>query len=202
MELIETTCQSCGNIFNRERRRGRPPTKCPSCRDEKQSITQFAMASGETVERKIEVIDGITYIEAKAPCVGCGNGFMHVRKKGRPPTRCADCQEGVEAAKAAEITTSDERLEELFQGPKELLQGTPGERPVGAEAQCPTKGKCGRIFTSNTSCDDHKRWLPNGSYECIDPATLGMEPRSRKRDNDKDTERIVPVWTRPTPVEA
>lgn len=192
METIETACVSCGNTFQREKKRGRPATKCFSCRENKPTVLQFAKTTGETVELKLETIDGIAWIENKEPCIGCGNTFMRPRKKGRPPTRCADCQAGVEAAKAEEVTTSNEKLEELFTGSKFLLKGTPDENPKGAEAQCPTTGKCGRIFTSNSACDSHKRWLPSGSYECIDPATLGMEPRER---------RGIPVWTRPTPVE-
>jgi hypothetical protein len=168
-------------------------------------VLQFAKVNSagntETVERKLEVIDGITWIESAEPCVECGEVFMRPRKKGKPPVRCATCKEGLEAAKAAEITVPEETLEQLFQGSKVLLRGTPEERPTGAEAQCPTRGKCGRIFTSNSACDLHKKWLPNGSYECLDPETLGMEPRSRRRDIDKPTERIVPVWTVPTPKE-
>jgi len=148
------------------------------------SVLQFA---------KVE--DGIRYKDSKEPCVGCGKTFQHAVKRGRPPVRCIDCQSGVDAAKAAQVTVSEEVLESLYTGDKFLLQGTPDQRPkVGsAEAQCPTTGKCGRIFTSNSACDDHKRWLPNGSYDCIDPATLGMEPRER---------RGIPVWTRPTPADA
>lgn len=195
-------CRDCEVEFELPVQRGRPAVRCLPCRSKTPTVMQFARVSTagtkETVELKMETIDGVVWIENSEPCESCNKVFMRPRKRGRPPVRCAECQEGLNAAKAAEMTVSEETLEQLFQGDKTLLQGTPGERPKGAEAQCPTTGKCGRIFTSNTACDDHKQWLPNGSYKCIDPATLGMEPRGRVRDADKPEERIVPVWTRPT----
>lgn len=192
METIETSCGSCGNTFQRERKRGRPATKCQPCRDKVATALAFS--------QKAEVVDGVTWIQAVEPCRDCGSAFMRPKKRGKPPVRCEDCRSKLDAEKAAEVTVSDEKLDELFKGDRFLLQGTPSELPRGAEAQCPSirLGKCGRIFTSNSACDEHKKWLPNGSYECIDPATLGMEPRSRVRDADKETERIIPVWTRPT----
>ena len=189
MEFNTRDCVGCGATFQVEKKRGRPHTKCNVCRVKVDEVLQFALMT-----RKEEVTDGVTMVESTEPCKDCGNIFMRPKKRGKPPTRCPGCRDKFDLAKAEVVGTSDDELEALFQGDKILLKGTPGERPKGAEAQCPSRGKCGRIFTSNTACDDHKRWLPTGSYDCIDPATLGMEPRSRKRDDG----RIVPVWTRPT----
>lgn len=198
-------CRDCGNSFELPVQRGRPAVRCVPCRTKTPTVMQFAKNTStgtkETVELKLEVLDGVTWIENSEPCEDCGNTFMRPRKRGRPPKKCENCSVVAAEAKAAVVTVSEETLDQLFKGAKILLKGTPTERPRGAEAQCPTTGKCGRIFTSNSSCDDHKRWLPNGSYDCIDPATLGMEPRGRVRDADKDSERIIPVWTRPTPKE-
>lgn len=191
-------CRDCGNQFEIPVQRGRPAVRCTPCKEKKPTIMAFSKNGSAPVDLKLEVdTDGITWIESSEPCRDCGVVFMRPRKRGKPPVRCEKCKSTADAVQAIEVTTTDERLDELFTGDKTLLQGTPGERPKGAEAQCPTTGKCGRIFTSNSSCDMHKQWLPNGSYKCIDPATLGMEPRSRKRDDG----RIVPVWTRPTPIE-
>lgn len=190
MDYVDATCIKCSSVFKREKKRGRPHTKCEVCRVALDPVMQFALMT-----RKEEVTDGVTMVESSEPCRDCGAVFMRPKKRGKPPVRCADCRVKVDQAKAEAVGTSNDELEALFQGDKALLKGTPSERPKGVgEAQCPTIGKCGRIFTSNTACDDHKRWLPSGTYECIDPATLGMEPRSRKRDDG----RIVPVWTRPT----
>lgn len=182
-------CRDCTTSFERPVRRGRPPVVCDACKGKVATVLQFSKKNGETVDLKLETVDGIVWIENSEPCRDCGQTFLRPRKRGKPPVRCEDCKGKVDAAKAEEVTVSVETLAELFQGDPVLLKGTPGERPKGAEAQCPTSGKCGRIFTSNSACDDHKQWLPNGSYNCIDPATLGMEPRER---------REIPVWTRPT----
>lgn len=182
---VSVECVSCGSSFNREVKRGRPTTKCPGCREIGHAVTQFALS-----QRKEEVTsEGVTMVQNSEPCRDCGQVFMRPKKRGKPPVRCEGCKGKADAVKADEVRTSDAELEDLFQGDKNLLQGTPGERPKGNEAQCPTR--CGRIFTSNTSCDSHKKWLPNGSYTCLDPAELGMEPRTR---------RGIPVWTRSTPV--
>lgn len=186
-------CRDCETVFELPKQRGRPAKSCQPCRDKTPTVMSFAKVNTagikENVELRLENIDGVIWVENAEPCVGCGVTFMRPRRRGRPPTKCESCVVISDAEKAAEITTSDEKLEELYKGDRFLLQGTPRENPKGAEAQCPTTGKCGRIFTSNSACDDHKRWLPNGSYNCIDPATLGMEPRER---------RGIPIWTRPT----
>lgn len=189
METIETVCRDCGSTFLREKKRGRPAVKCVPCREKISTVLQFSKNNGTTKEVTVEVIDGVTWIENAEPCESCDKVFMRPRKRGRPPTKCPDCTAWAEAEKASTMTTSQETLNELFKGDKKLLKGTPDVNPFGAEAQCPTTGKCGRIFTSNSACDEHKKWLPNGSYTCIDPATLGMEPRER---------RGVPIWTRPS----
>lgn len=190
METISTTCTSCGNTFERERKRGRPAVKCAPCKSNNQTITQFSKSTGEVVDRAVEVIDGVTWIENAEPCVSCTKTFMRPKKRGRPPTKCPDCQAWDDAEKAAVMTTSDEVLEELFTGPKVLLKGTPEAIPKGAEAQCPPPRGCGRIFTSDSACESHKVYGANGNIaECKDPATLGMQPRER---------RNLPIWTRPS----
>lgn len=191
METISTECVSCGNSFERERKRGRPATKCMPCRNKVQTVMQFSKATGETVERQTEIIDGVAWIENAEPCEGCNKTFMRPKKRGRPPKKCVDCLAWDDAEKAATRTTSDETLEERFTGDKALLKGTPDALPKGAEAQCPPPRGCGRIFTSDSACESHKVYGPSGSLaSCKDPATLGMEPRER---------RGIPVWTRPTP---
>lgn len=200
------TCRDCEVIFEIPKQRGRPAVRCQPCRDKTPTVMSFARVNAtgtkENVELRLENIDGVVWVENTEPCTGCGATFMRPRKRGRPPTKCENCSATDDANKAELVTTSDEKLEELYKGDRFLLQGTPSEIPVGAEAQCPSirSGSCGRIFTSNSACDEHKKWLPNGKYACIDPTTLGMEPRSRVRDKDKETMRIVPVWTRPTPI--
>lgn len=145
----------------------------------------------ETVELKLETIDGVTWIENSELCEGCNKVFMRPRRRGRPPTKCLDCVAWDDAEKASLVTTSQETLDELFKGPKALLKGTPDALPKGSEAQCPRPSGCGRIFSSDTACERHKKYGPNGNLQpCLDPASLGMEPRTR---------REIPVWTTPTP---
>ncbi len=189
------TCRDCELEFELPVQRGRPAVRCVPCRSKTPTVMQFAKnnsATGvkENVELKLETIDGVTWVESAEPCEGCNKVFMRPRKRGRPPKKCPDCSAWDEAEKASTITTSDEKLEELFSGDKNLLQGTPSALPKGAEAQCPPPNGCGRIFTSDSACEDHKTYKPGGGIICKDPATLGMEPRER---------RGVPVWTRPSP---
>lgn len=187
-------CKTCNNEFELPAQRGRPPKSCPSCRSKTATVMQFskvtAAGTTETIERRLEVIDGVKWVENAEPCEGCNNTFMRPMKRGRPPKKCQDCSAWDDAEKAVTVTTSDEKLEELFSGDKKLLQGTPNVIPKGAEAQCPPPRGCGRIFTSDSACESHKTYSANGSLgKCKDPASLGMEPRER---------RGVPVWTRPT----
>lgn len=188
-------CRDCGNPFEIPVQRGRPAVRCAACKGKVPTALQFSKNNGttgvvETVDLKLEVIDGITWIENAEPCVSCEKTFMRPRKRGRPPTKCPDCSAWADAEKAVAVTTSDEKLEELFSGPKVLLLGTPMEIPKGAEAQCPRPNGCGRIFTSDSACEAHKVYGPSGNIaNCKDPATLGMEPRTR---------REIPIWTRPT----
>lgn len=173
--------------------------KCEPCRSKTSTVTQFSKKDGvtdtvEVIDLQQEIIDGITWIESKEPCTECDKVFMRPKKRGRPPTKCPDCLAWADAEKAAEVTTSDEKLEELFSGDKELLKGTPDSLPKGAESQCPSPppsgaNGCGRIFTSDSACESHKVYGPDGSLQkCKDPASLGMEPRTR---------RNIPIWTRP-----
>lgn len=191
-------CRDCGISFEIPVQRGRPAVRCAACKGKQPTALQFSKkadsnGSVAVVDLKLEVIDGITWIENSEPCVTCTKVFMRPRRRGRPPTKCPDCLAWSDAEKAAVVTTSDEKLEELFSGPKVLLLGTPMEIPKGAEAQCPLPRGCGRIFTSDSACEDHKVYGPNGNLaNCKDPATLGMEPRMR---------RELPIWTRPTPKE-
>lgn len=191
-------CRDCSTEFELPVQRGRPAVRCLPCKEKTPTVLAFSKNNGttgvkEVVDLKIEVIDGVSWIENAEPCVGCNKTFMRPRKRGRPPTKCLDCQAWSDAEKAALVTTSEETLEELFTGDKALLQGTPSEIPKGAEAQCPSPRGCGRIFTSDSACEDHKVYGPNGNLaNCKDPATLGMQPRER---------RGLPVWTRPAPKE-
>lgn len=191
-------CRDCSNEFEIPVQRGRPPVKCVPCKSKTPTVMQFSQNIGSTgvkevVNLNVEVIDGITWRENAEPCVGCNKTFMRPVKRGRPPTKCPDCAAWSDAEKAALVTTSDETLEELFSGDKALLNGTPEDIPKGAEAQCPPPRGCGRIFTSDSACEDHKVYGPNGNLaNCKDPATLGMQPRER---------RGIPVWTRPSPKE-
>lgn len=200
-------CKDCEVEFELPVQRGRPAMRCVPCRTKTPTVMQFAKNNAstgtkETVELKLETIDGVTWVENSEPCEGCNNTFMRPRKRGRPPKKCSDCAAVDDAAKAEEVTVSDEKLDELFKGDRFLLQGTPSEFPRGAEAQCPRPRGCGRIFTSDSACEAHKVYGPDGNIaKCKDPATLGMEPRGRVRDKDSDNERVVPVWTRPTPKE-
>lgn len=192
------TCRDCEVTFELPVKRGRPAVKCDACRNKTPTVMQFSKVNTtgvkENVELKLEVLDGVTWVENAEPCEGCDKVFMRPRKRGRPPKKCPDCLAWDDAEKAVAVTTSDETLEEKFSGDKVLLQGTPEALPKGAEAQCPPPRGCGRIFTSDSACESHKVYGPNGNIaSCKDPATLGMEPRER---------REIPVWTRPTPKEA
>jgi hypothetical protein len=188
-------CRDCGNPFEVLVQRGRPAVRCAPCKGKVPTALQFSKVNSatgvvETAERKQEVIDNVVWIENAEPCVSCTKTFMRPKKRGRPPTKCLDCQAWSDAEKATAVTTSEETLEEKFSGPKVLLKGTPMEIPKGAEAQCPAPRGCGRIFTSDSACEDHKVYGPNGYIaSCKDPASLGMEPRERRK---------IPVWTRPT----
>lgn len=189
------TCRDCEVVFELPKQRGRPAVRCQPCRDKTPTVMSFAKVNTagikENVELRLENIDGVVWVENAEPCVGCGVTFMRPRKRGRPPTKCENCSATDDATKAELVTTSTESLEQLFSGAKALLKGTPNEIPKGAEAQCPRPRGCGRIFTSNSACDDHKVYGPDGNLKlCKDPATLGMEPRER---------REIPVWTRPSP---
>lgn len=191
-------CRDCDVQFERPVRRGRPPVRCEPCKSKSATVMQFSKvdATGTTVvvDREVEMIDGVAWIESAEPCTGCEKTFMRPRKRGRPPTKCTDCLSWDEVEKAALVTTSQETLEELFSGDPQLLKGTPDAIPKGAEAQCPTNPGpgCGRLFTSNSACDSHKSFQANGGFICKDPASLGMEPRER---------RGQPVWTHPSPKE-
>lgn len=192
------TCRDCDTEFELPVQRGRPAVRCVPCRSKTASVMQFAKvntATGvkETVDLKLEVIDGVTWIENAEPCEGCSKTFIRPRKRGRPPKKCPDCSAWDEAEKASLVTTSQETIDELFSGDKELLKGTPDALPKGAEAQCPPPRGCGRIFTSDSAAESHKVFGANGNLaSCKDPASLGMEPRER---------REIPIWTRPTPKE-
>lgn len=191
-------CRDCDTTFELPIQRGRPAVRCVPCRTKTPTVMQFAKVNTagvkEEVELKLEVLDGVTWVESAEPCEGCDKTFMRPRKRGRPPKKCADCLAWDDAEKAVTVATSQETIDELFSGDKELLNGTPDALPKGAEAQCPPPRGCGRIFTSDSAAEDHKVYGPNGSLaNCKDPASLGMEPRER---------REIPVWTRPTPKEA
>lgn len=182
MEYTIVNCVNCSEQFERPKKRGRPQTKCEACRGPSQLVKENISA----------VVDGVVMVENVEPCRDCGQVFMRAKKRGKPPVRCADCREKNEQIKALEVTTSPETIESLFSGDRFLLQGTPNEVPKGAEAQCPRPRGCGRLFTSNTACDRHKVFGSNGNIErCLDPASLGMEPRER---------RGLPVWTTPSEV--
>lgn len=190
-------CRDCGNPFEIPVQRGRPAVRCASCKEKQPTALAFSkkLESGDTIviDRAVEVIDGITWIENAEACTSCSKTFMRPKKRGRPPTKCPDCQAWSDAEKAATVTTTPEKLEELFSGDKELLNGTPNEIPKGAEAQCPAPRGCGRIWTSDSACEEHKVFGPDGNLQrCKDPASLGHEPRER---------RGLPIWTRPTPKE-
>lgn len=190
-------CRDCEVTFELPKQRGRPAVRCVPCRSKTPTVMQFAKVSAagvkENVELKQEVIEGVTWRENAEPCTACGKTFMRPVKRGRPPTKCPDCSAWDDAEKAATVATSQEVLDELFSGDKELLNGTPDALPKGAEAQCPPPRGCGRIFTSDSAAEDHKVYGANGNLaSCKDPASLGMEPRER---------REIPVWTRPTPKE-
>lgn len=189
-------CRDCNVLFERPVRRGRPPVRCESCKSKSITIMQFSKNTGvqETTELKLETIEGVVWRENAEPCVGCDKVFMRPHKRGRPPTKCVDCAAWDDAEKASLVTTSQETLDELFSGDKELLLGTPNEFPKGNEAQCPKfyGWGCGRIFTSDSAVEDHKVYLPQKGFTCKDPVTLGMEPRER---------RGIPIWTRPSPKE-
>lgn len=191
------TCRDCEVVFELPKQRGRPAVRCEPCRTKTPTVMSFAKVNTagvkENVELKLETINGVTWVESAEPCEGCNKVFMRPRKRGRPPKKCPDCSAWDDAEKATLVTTSQETLDELFKGNKKLLQGTPDALPKGAEAQCPQPHGCGRIFTSDSACEDHKTYKPGGGIICKDPATLGMEPRER---------RELPVWTRPTPKEA
>lgn len=192
------TCRDCEVVFELPVQRGRPAVRCGACRTKTPTVMQFSKNTSagtkETVELKLETLDGVVWIENSEPCIACNKVFMRPRKRGRPPTKCPDCVAWDDAEKASVVTTSQETIDELFSGDKALLEGTPEENPKGAEAQCPKPRGCGRIFTSDSACEDHKVYSPNGNLaSCKSPASLGMEPRER---------RGIPVWTRPTPKEA
>lgn len=198
VKMKTAVCKDCEVTFELPAQRGRPAMRCVPCRTKAPTVMSFAKVNTsagtkETVELKLETIDGVTWQESSEPCVTCNKVFMRPRKRGRPPTKCPDCSAWDDAEKAVAVTTSQETLDELFSGDKTLLNGTPEAIPKGAEAQCPKPRGCGRIFTSDSACEDHKVYGPKGNLaQCKDPATLGMEPRTR---------RELPVWTRPTPKE-
>lgn len=174
-----TICVSCGSNFDRPIQRGRPQTRCNPCREGK-----MAGSNHSNSEQVLETltIDGITYIQNAEPCRDCGETFMRARKKGRPPTRCEACQTSFTSEQFE--TTTQEEIEALYSGPTDKLKGNERDLPKGNEAQCVL---CWRIFTSDSAAESHKSY--QGRTSCVDPATLGMEPRER---------RGLPVWTRPS----
>lgn len=172
-----TLCLSCGSSFDRPIQRGRPQTRCNSCREGK-----TVGSDPSTLVLTNMTIDGITYIQNAEPCRDCGEVFMRARKKGRPPTRCEACQESF-VSDQFETTTQD-IIDSLYSGPADKLKGNERDLPKGNEAQCVL---CWRIFTSDSAAEAHKSYA--GRTSCVDPATLGMEPRER---------RGLPVWTRPS----
>lgn len=134
-------CRDCEIVFELPIQRGRPAVRCVPCRTKTPSVMQFAKVNTEgikeNVELKQEVVEGVTWRENAEPCTSCSKTFMRPVKRGRPPTKCPDCLAWDDIEKAAAVTTSQETLEELFSGDKELLNGTPDALPKGAEAQCP-----------------------------------------------------------------
>jgi hypothetical protein len=123
-------------------------------------------------------------VQNKEPCVDCGEIFMRIKQRGRPPTRCNDCK-SLFVQQRVEANVVEVNEERLYRGnKKELLGNWNIHRPNGNEAQCP---KCGRVFTSDSACESHKDYRT--VEVCIDPSTLGMVALSR---------RDIPVWTRPS----
>lgn len=123
------------------------------------------------------------WIESKEPCVDCGNTFLRLKQRGRPPTRCNDCKVVKLQIEALE-NPIEINEETLYHGDKKELLGNRAHKPQGAEAQCV---RCNRVFTSDSSCESHKDYLTEGV--CMDPASLGMVAKDR---------RGIPVWTRPS----
>lgn len=62
------TCIKCGTNFERPPKRGRPFTRCPSCRSAPK------------------------YKKVTTTCTTCGNGFEQLKVQGRPFQKCPDCR--------------------------------------------------------------------------------------------------------------
>lgn len=54
MELVENSepCKDCGVVFMREKKRGRPPTRCLDCR----ALFEAAQLAGETAARTVPAV--------------------------------------------------------------------------------------------------------------------------------------------------
>jgi len=122
-------------------------------------------------------------IESKEPCTDCGNKFMRIKQRGRPPVRCDDCRILYVQQQVIQNPV-DVNEDRLYKGPKAELKGNRGHKPEGAEAQCI---RCNRTFTSDSACEAHKDYRTE--KVCIDPASLGMVAIER---------RGHPIWTRPS----
>lgn len=76
-------CEDCGELFQRESKRGRQPKYCPTCRLKYAPIRQqegFSEADNDKPKRSIT-------------CAICSVIFEHiVRGRGRPPTKCLKCR--------------------------------------------------------------------------------------------------------------
>lgn len=72
--LKSKECKTCSKNFTFEKKRGREPNNCLSCRESQE-------------KSKIE-----TVVVTK-DCAGCGASFSYERKRGRQPERCTSCKE-------------------------------------------------------------------------------------------------------------
>lgn len=183
--MVDASCVECKGTFQREKKRGRPHTKCLDCRNAAQTVMQFALA-----QRKEEISsEGVTMVENAEPCRDCSQTFMRPKRKGKPPVRCQPCRDKFEAEKILKVAVSQETVENAYSGSKEKLLGDHKDLPNGGEAQCPWPRGCGRIFTSDSACEAHKEYDGKGNIKpCKDPALLGMIPIER---------RGLPIWRKP-----
>lgn len=144
----------------------------------------------------------IEWVEARDPCIDCGNKFMRVKQRGRPPVRCPECFEKVnilKVAKASEVVEA--RLNtpvdhgnrppqlqtelKLWEGGDVVPTDHEFRPKIGSrEAQCV---KCNRLFVSDSTCELHKSYTQPVTVGCKPPASIGLVAIEK---------RGFPIWAK------
>lgn len=74
------TCASCGQPFDRERKRGVKPKNCPTCADQLYEAAREA-AQAEAADKTQTFV-----------CEQCGDTWTRPATPGKPPKRCEKCR--------------------------------------------------------------------------------------------------------------